>query len=839
MIGLVLSLTSLARGQAPERPNWPGIKPTGQVLLPNGWSLKPPGRQTPLGDFPILIAEHPSAPILAILHAGYGEHEVVLLESASAKVISRSTIPQTFGGLVWSSDGSRLYVGGGFDDLVYRFDHKDGYLSNRFALTILAQPDSQAGSNQDEPLVRAERGAVRPQGSIAGLALSGDDKTLWAANAFAHRLDRFDAQTGKLVTEIDLGADSYPYMVTLDEPRKRAYVSLWGKEKVAVIDTENNTLVESWPTGPHPNEMLRSADGKVLFVANANHNTVTVHDLDQGGKAIATIGTAIDPRAPAGCTPNALALSPDGSMLLVANANTNDLAVVNVKVPAHTTPLGFIPTGWYPTCVRISRDGRTIWVTNGKGGTSLANRDGPNPLVRTGEGALRQYIGGLFKGTLSIVPMPTPARMGEYTRTVYACSPVHRGEPTAVSGAADFPDNPIPRKLGDPSPIKYCVYVIKENRTYDQVFGDLPQGNGDPAICLFPENVTPNHHALATQFVLLDNFYVESEVSADGHEWTMGAYASDFVERTWPLGYRGDRRVPYPSEGRMEIARPAGGYLWDRAREKGVSYRSYGEFVANGPTPDDPATTKLEALQGHFDPHFRSYDLDYPDVKRAERFLTELAGFEKSSELPRLIVLRLPNDHTIGTRIGKPTPTAMVADNDLALGQLVEGLSRSRFWKEMAIFVVEDDAQNGSDHVDAHRTVALAISPYIKRGTVDSTLYSTSSMLRTIELILGLEPMSQFDASARPMFSSFTSQPDFTPYQCLPARVDLKELNLPDAPGARLSEQLDLSREDAADDIVFNEIIWKSVKGADSNMPAPVRAAFVLPRFESDGDDDD
>jgi DNA-binding beta-propeller fold protein YncE len=838
-LGLVLVFASLASAQAPERPNWPGIKPTGQVLLPNGWSLKPPGRQAPLGDFPILIAEHPTAPILAILHAGYGEHEVVLLEASSAKVISRSTIPQTFGGLVWSSDGSRLFVGGGFDDLVYRFDHKDGYLSNRAALTILATPDAQARSDRDEPLVRTERGSVRPQGSIAGLALSRDDTSLWAANAFAHRLSRFDARTGKLITEIELGADTYPYTVTLDEPRRRAYVSLWGKEQVAVVDMDKNTLDQTWPTGPHPNEMLLSSDAKVLFVANANHNTVTVHDLDKGGKAISTIGTAIDPRAPAGCTPNALALSPDGSMLLVANANTNDLAAVNVKDPARSTPLGFIPSGWYPTSVRISRDGRAIWTANGKGGSSSANRDGPNPLVRTGEGALRQYIGGLFKGTLSIVPMPNPARMGEYTRTVYDCSPVRREEPTAVRGAADYPENPIPRRVGDPSPIKYCVYVIKENRTYDQVFGDIPKGNGDPAICLFPEQVTPNHHALANQFVLLDNFYVESEVSADGHEWTMGAYATDFVERTWPLGYRGDRRVPYPSEGRLEISRPAGGYLWDRARAKGVSYRSYGEFVANGATPDEPATTKVEALQGHFDPLFRSYDLDYPDVNRADRFLVELAEFERTGELPRLIVLRLPNDHTYGTRVGKPTPTAMVADNDLALGRLVEGLSQSRFWKEMAIFVVEDDAQNGSDHVDAHRTVALAISPYIKRGSVDSTLYTTSSMLRTMELILGLEPMSQFDAAARPMFASFTSTPDVAPYECRPVPVDMQELNLPDAPGARLSETLDLSREDAADDLVFNEIIWKAVKGADSMMPPPVRAAFVLPRSEPDDDDDD
>jgi hypothetical protein len=359
----------------------------------------------------------------------------------------------------------------------------------------------------------------------------------------------------------------------------------------------------------------------------------------------------------------------------------------------------------------------------------------------------------------------------------------------------------------------------------------MKEGNGAPEICLFPEAVTPNHHALVREFVLLDNFYVDSEVSADGHEWSMGAYATDYVERLWPLGYRGDRRVPYPAEGAHdEIARPAGGYLWDKANEKGVSYRSYGEFVENGRTPQDPATARIRALQGHFDPLFRSYDMDYRDVDRTRRFAQELAEFEKAGEMPRLVILRLPNDHTSWTAPGKRTVTACVGDNDLALGQLVEALSKSRFWPRMAIFVVEDDAQNGSDHVDAHRTVALAISPYIKKHSVDSTLYSTSSMLRTMELILGLDPMSQFDAAARPMFAAFAGQPDVTPYQHRPARVDLEAKNSPRAPMAEVSARLNLEVEDRADDILFNEIIWKAVKGADAVMPPPVRAAFVLPR---------
>jgi hypothetical protein len=284
---------------------------------------------------------------------------------------------------------------------------------------------------------------------------------------------------------------------------------------------------------------------------------------------------------------------------------------------------------------------------------------------------------------------------------------------------------------------------------------------------------------------------------------------------------------------------PAGGYLWDRAREAGVSYRSYGEWVENGKTPADPGKARVKALEGHFDPLFRGFDMDYPDQKRADRFLEELKGFEAKGEMPRLIMLRLPNDHTIGTRVGKPTPTAMVADNDLALGRLVEGLSKSRFWKETAIFVVEDDAQNGSDHVDAHRTVARGVSAYTKRKAVDAAVYPTSGMLRTMELILGLKPMSQFDAAARPMYASFQGRPDPRPYEHRPAGVDLEEKNTRAAWGAELSEKFDLAKEDAADDLLFNEVIWRSVKGEHSRMPAPVRAAFFVPRVARDRDGDD
>jgi YVTN family beta-propeller protein len=313
--------------------------------------------------------------------------------------------------------------------------------------------------------------------------------------------------------------------------------------------------------------MILAHGGKVLYVANANRNSVSVIDT-VAEKAIETIGTAIDPKAPAGCTPSSLALSADESILLVANANTNHLAFVNVKEIGASTPQGFIPTGWYPTSVRLSRDGKTIFVANGKGTSSKANRDGPNPLAPGGEAReTREYIAGLFHGTLSVIPMPAGSSMSNYSSMVYECSPINRGDATSVRGSPPPAGHPIPGRVGEPSPIKYIVYIIKENRTYDQVFGDVPEGHGDPHLCLFPAAVTPNHHALAREFVLLDHFYVDGEVSADGHEWSMGAYATDFVERTWPLSYRGNRRVPYPSEGSFAMARPAAGYLWDRGGE--------------------------------------------------------------------------------------------------------------------------------------------------------------------------------------------------------------------------------------------------------------------------------
>ena len=341
-------------------------------------------------------------------------------------------------------------------------------------------------------------------------------------------------------------------------------------------------------------------------------------------------------------------------MLFVANADNNNVAVFNVEKPGDAKPMGFIPTGWYPTSVRYNPADRKLYVADGKGLSSRPNPMGPNPEQVRNLRPAYQYIASLMQGTVSVIDMPTPEQLAKLTKQAYACSPLNKD---ASVSATRPDDSPIPGKAGDPSPIKYVIYVIKENRTYDQVFGDMKEGNGDKNLCLFGDKVTPNHHKLTRQFVLLDNFYCEGEVSADGHQWSMGAYATDFVEKVWPLNYRGSpqkKLTTYPSEGVYDrIAKPAGGYIWDRCNEAGVSVRSYGEFVEEGKKVGDPAKPKVKGLEGKIDPEFRGWDLDYPDQKRADRFIAELHRFEKAGAMPRLQILRLPNDHTAGTRVGR------------------------------------------------------------------------------------------------------------------------------------------------------------------------------------------
>jgi DNA-binding beta-propeller fold protein YncE len=838
----------------------PGLRQDGSVQLPNQWSLRPVGRQIEVGDLPVNIAVHPTGEYIAVLCAGFRDHEVVVIDlnPNRTRIVSRATVEQAFYGLTFSPDGKHIYASGGEFERVEVFDFDRGYLVKRSPIDVAA-------------------GRPNAKTVVGGIAFDAAARDLLVASPWADavvRVPLVNPENKKVIpldpvalklappqgeppsppdgrkenapaAQPEKAADPYkpqifPYTCLAHPDGKRAFVSLWGRSAVAVLDLEKNTVTATWPTAEHPTEMILSPKADTLYVACANSTKVSVIDTATG-KGLQTIHCALYPTAPTGNTPNSLTLTPDGEVLFVANADNNNLAVFNVADPKTAKPMGFIPTGWYPTSVRYNPKDGLIYYANGKGLSSKANRSGPNPLLPRARN-LNEYIGQLFAGTIGMVKMPTPEQMANYTKQAYLCSPLRDRNEVRAEGVEA--NNPIPRKLGDPSPIKYVIYIIKENRTYDQILGDMKEGNGEPELCLFPEPVTPNHHKLAREFVLLDNFYVDGEVSADGHEWSMGAYATDFVEKIWPLSYRGGKVYGYPAEGTYDaVARPSGGYLWNKCIEKKVSYRAYGEWVNNGPMrPDgtfEDGQPAVKELAGLIDPQFRGYDLDYTDVKRAERFISELKRFEAAGDMPRLQVVRLPNDHTAGTAVGKPTVTAMVADNDLALGLLVEAVTNSKFWKETAIFVIEDDTQNGPDHVDAHRGPAYVISPYAKRRAVDSTLYSTTSMLRTMELILGLEPMSQFDAAARPMYNSFTATPDFTPYKHEVPKVDRTERNKPGGFGAQWLEKQNLAKEDAIDDLLFSEIIWKAVRGPDSPMPPPVRAAFFVPVKPGKTDDDD
>jgi hypothetical protein len=518
-------------------------------------------------------------------------------------------------------------------------------------------------------------------------------------------------------------------------------------------------------------------------------------------KVLEVFSSALYPDSPAGSTTNAVALSEDESRLYIANADNNCLAVFNVEHPGESISLGFIPTDWYPTSVKVWN--KKIWVTNGKGGKSLPNPKG-------------EYIGSLFKGTLSIIDQPDENELKIYSATAYKNSPYNKEIEKLAEGEAG---NPIPRKQGDPSPIKYVFYIIKENRTYDQVLGDMREGNGDSAICLFPQKVTPNHHALAREFVLLDNFYVNAEVSADGHNWSMAAYANDFVEKTWPTSY-GGRGGNYDYEGSRDMAYPKDGFIWDYCQRAGVSYRSYGEFIGDG-------MKGMKLLKGHFDRDFPGFDLNIADKVRAGKWKADFDSLVARGALPKLSIIRLPNDHTAGGSAGMPTPRAMVAENDLALGELMEHLTQSKVWRESVVFILEDDAQNGPDHVDAHRSIAFVVSPYAKRKTKVSRIYSTASVLRTMELILGLPPMSQYDAAATPMWECFTASPDAKAYRSKAATYNIREMNKKLTTLAKRSAEFNLAIIDAAPDREFNEVIWKTVKGLDSEMPMPVRSSFV------------
>jgi YVTN family beta-propeller protein len=781
-----------------------------RVHLPNGWSLTPAGKSLPLGDLPLNIAISSKHRYAAVTNNGQSTQTIQLIDAKNDQLLDEVVIHRSWGGITFSANEKYLYVSGGNDNRILQYTIRDNKLvvSDTFKL-----------------------GPRYPKATISpsGIALNDKKQLLYVVTKENNSLYVIDLSSHKIVNQVPLSSEAYTCLLSPD--KTELYITLWGGDKVVVYDTRKNALSDSVSVGDNPNDLCISKNGNYLYVANANDNSVSIIDIHER-KVLETLNAALYPTQLSGSTSNGVALSDDNKTLYIANADNNCLAVFDVSKPGSSVSKGYIPTGWYPTCVRTIE--KKLYVANGKGFSSFANPKGPNPynkkehvLIHAGDNdqpKTVQYIAGLLKGTMSIIPAPSDAQLSVYAQAVYHNTPYNKEE---ESHAAGIPaGNPIPQKSGDASPIKHVFYIIKENRSYDQVLGDVKEGNGDTSLVLFGEKITPNQHAIAKDFVLLDNFYVDGEVSADGHNWSMGAYATDYLEKNWPTSY-GKRGAGAVSNTKFNKK-----YIWDQASSAGLSFRTYGEFA-------NRRKVSIPVLKGHSATTFDGFNLHIKDTVRYRAWEKDFDELVASNSLPQLMTVRFGNDHTEGMAAGRPSPFAHVADNDLAIGMFMEHLSKSPVWKESVVFILEDDAQNGPDHVDAHRSPAYIAGGYVKRHFVDHTMYTTSSMLRTMELILGMPPMTQYDAAATPMWRCFNEHPDVTTFACLPANVNLDEINPDGTKLAAMSKGLDFSKEDVIPDQVMNDITWKAVKGENAVMPTPVRAAFVKSIKKSDDDDDD
>ncbi|MBZ5857642.1 bifunctional YncE family protein/alkaline phosphatase family protein [Flavihumibacter profundi] len=779
-----------------------------RVRLPNGWHLSPAGRSLPLGDLPLNLVLSASGKYMAATNNGQSVQSIQLIDPVNERLLDKVVIPKSWYGLCFSADEKSLYASGGNDNIIWQYA-----ISNN----KLVKTDS---------IILGEKWPVKI--SPAGISLHPKRNEMYVVTKENNQFYCIDLRTKKIIKSITLGGEGYACLLSPDQ--KSVFISVWGGAQVWQYNVELQRITRKIPVSKNPNELLLTSNGKFLFSANGDDNSVSVIDVQQG-RVIEVLNTALYPDAPTGSASNGLALSANGKTLYVANADNNCLAVFDVTKPGASHSLGFIPTGWYPTNVKVK--GSKIFVSNGKGFTSFANPRGPNPAVKKEKVKYQegdeenasgvQYIGGLMKGTLSIIDVPNATQLAQYSRAVYQNTPYTKKGELESPGETG---NPVPMKVGDPSPIKYVFYIIKENRTYDQVLGDIPEGNGDTSLVLFGEKITPNLHKLAKEFVLLDNFYVDGEVSADGHNWSLSANANDYLEKNWPTSY-GGRGGSYDAEGNREIANPGKGFIWDYCKRAGVTYRTYGEFA-------DDYQPNIPVLKNHLCPYYTSWDQSVRDTTRYNQWAREFDSMVLVNAVPQFNSLRIINDHTEGLSLGRPTPFAHCADNDWAVGLFVEHLSKSPIWNESVVFVVEDDAQNGPDHVDAHRSTTYVAGGYVKRHFVDHTMYSTSSLLRTIELILGLPPMSQYDAAAEPMWRCFAHQPNPSGFASVLPKIDITEKNTATTQSARISAGFDFSKEDRVPDLLFSEVIWKAVKGENSVMPAPRRSAFLQVKEEAE-----
>jgi len=817
-----------------------GIQPDGTVITPTHQRLTPAGFQVTFPGRPVDLVLGPKEKYLYVKN----KSDILIIRINDRAIMQ--TLPMkkggnSFVGLLLSKDGKKLYTSDARQRVWEATISKDHILnwSRDFEF------EGPKGKGNAVP---------------AGMAFSKDGKSLLVCLSRNNSLGVVNL-SDKTYYEIPVGIAPYAVLV---HPSGKIYVSNWGGRRpgkgeptaetsgsrvlvnpatgianngtISVVSLKKNKEIKSIRVGLHPCGMAFSHSGNFLFVANANNDTISVIHT-QSDSLVEVISVRMRSSLPFGSAPNALAVSPDDRTLYVANGTDNAIAVValgqNAGVPDSrffsSRVIGTIPTGWYPGAVITNKRGDFLYVANVKGLGSLNKK-----TRRLG------YNSHDHLGSVSIIPVPNRKQLAKYTERVETNNDLARQIAQLHSDTGGTKLVPVPVHPGEKSVFKHVVYIIKENRTYDQVFGDLFQANGDTNLVMFGRKVTPNHHKLAEQFVLMDNFYCSGVLSADGHQWTDEAYVTDYLEKAF-----GDFSRSYPYNGDDALAYASSGFIWDQVLKKGLTFRDYGEFVRAEIKPkgnfleiyDDfvlgtgkfsiRAKANLKPLEPYLCPNYIGFPNTVSDVYRASVFINELKQFEQNGNFPNFIIMLLPNDHTSGTRPGQPTPDAAVADNDLALGKIVEAISHSKFWKNTAIFVTEDDPQAGLDHVDGHRTVGLVISPYTKRGKVISTYYTQISMVRTIEQILGLKPMNQFDLVADPMTDCFTDSADFSPYVSVPNNIPLTEINpqLESLKGealhwAKESLKLDLEDVDRADENTFNRILWFAAKGPGVPYPA-------------------
>jgi DNA-binding beta-propeller fold protein YncE len=796
----------------------------GGFLLNSGWVLRPAGEQVAVDTLPIRSALSKDGRYLLVLNAGYKQPSISVIEVATKKEIKRVTVDDAWLGLTFSPSGKEVYAGGGSQAKVYEFHFapETGDLTPGRAMNAVADP------------------AKKGLSFIGDVAISPDGRLLYAADLFTDSIAVINLQSATLIERWKTG--KRPYRILMLPGGKNFLVSGWGDASVYLHDANSGGVVSVTRVAQHPTDMLwlskpapveedqESPYRARLFVAAANTNNVYAFGATSNGefRPLEAISTALTPFQPFGMTPSSLAISSDLKRLFIACSDGNAVAVADITAP-HSRVLGFIPTGWYPTSVATMPDNSLV-IVNGKGLGSRPNPNGPNPSKRAAPAYVAnseiEYVGRIQTGTVGFVPAPTDEQLTVFTETVRMNSAYKDDrQRERVVG----PQSGLFVKSGEhQSPIRHVIYIIKENRTYDQVLGDIGKGNSDPSLTLFGENVTPNLHQIARDFILYDNFYENADVSAEGHNWAAAGIAPDYTVKLWPNTYA-QRRKTYDYEGGEPANSPPAGYIWNNAMAAGVTVRNYGDWAVNVPLNSVKEGRQIgslrdPALKDVTDLNYRAFDLNYPDVERSKEFLSEWKQFDQEGDAPQLMVLRMGNDHTEGAAPGKLSPLSYAADNDYAVGMLVDGVSHSKLWSSTAIFIIEDDAQNGPDHVDCHRSTAYVISPYTRRGVVDSTMYNQMSVLLSIEGLLGIHPMTQFDAAATPMFGSFSAQPDTRPWSVLQPKTSLTDHNPADGAGAKESARLDFSDADLADDDELNAILWHAIKKTE--MPPPVVSIF-------------